>query len=84
VDCTGCGYCMPCPSGVNIPHNFTLYNDTFLFKDPDFNLFFYNEIVAAEQRASNCNECLECEELCPQKIKISEALKDVHKRLARK
>jgi predicted aldo/keto reductase-like oxidoreductase len=83
VDCTGCGYCMPCPNGVNIPHNFTLYNDTFLFKDPNFNVFFYNEIVNPEQRASNCNECLECEELCPQKIKIAEALKDVHKHLYR-
>ncbi len=82
VDCTGCGYCMPCPNGVNIPHNFTLYNDTFLFKDPDFNVFFYNQIVTPEQRASNCNECRECEELCPQKIRIAEALKEVHKRLA--
>ncbi len=83
VDCTGCGYCMPCPNGVNIPANFNLYNDTFLFKDPDMNLFFYNEFLNPEKRASNCNECLECEELCPQNIQISEALKDVHKRLFR-
>jgi len=34
VDCSGCAYCMPCPSGVNIPHNFSLYNDLITFKDP--------------------------------------------------
>ena len=35
IDCTGCAYCMPCETGVNIPLNFTLYNDMFMFKDPE-------------------------------------------------
>ena len=26
VGCTGCGYCQPCPSGVNVPESFTLFN----------------------------------------------------------
>jgi predicted aldo/keto reductase-like oxidoreductase len=81
VDCTGCGYCMPCPSGVNIPHNFTLYNDSFLFKGAEFNAFFYNRLLAPDQRASNCNECHTCEEKCPQKINVPEALKEVHQKL---
>ncbi len=80
VDCTGCGYCMPCPNGVNIPQNLTMYNDTFMFKDSkEMNMFFYKEMLDPNQRASNCSSCLICEDLCPQKIKISEALKDVHK-----
>ena len=24
--CTGCGYCQPCPNGVNIPENFRYMN----------------------------------------------------------
>jgi predicted aldo/keto reductase-like oxidoreductase len=33
VGCTGCGYCMPCPAGVNIPMCFAYYNDRYLFND---------------------------------------------------
>ncbi|MEI9478412.1 MAG: aldo/keto reductase [Deltaproteobacteria bacterium] len=83
VDCTGCAYCMPCEAGVNIPLNFTLYNDTFMFKDPEMNVLLYNEMLPPEQRASNCAECGECEELCPQHIKIMDELKNVHKTLFR-
>jgi predicted aldo/keto reductase-like oxidoreductase len=84
VDCTGCGYCMPCPNGVDIPRNFQLYNDTFLFKDAEFNSFFYNRFLTPDQRASGCLECLICLEKCPQKINIPEELKDVHRHLGEK
>ena len=84
VDCTGCGYCMPCLNGVDIPRNFQLYNDTFLFKDPEFNVFFYNHFLTPEQRASGCLDCLLCMEKCPQKINIPEELKTVHQQLGEK
>jgi predicted aldo/keto reductase-like oxidoreductase len=83
IDCTACSYCLPCPQGVNIPHNFRLYNDHHMFKDPELNFILYNQMTAPEQRASNCAECGECEERCPQQIKIREELRKVHSALHR-
>jgi len=83
IDCTACYYCLPCPQGVNIPHNFRLYNDHQMFKDQEINFFLYNRMTAPEQRASNCSECGECEKRCPQHIKISAELKKVHSALHR-
>jgi uncharacterized protein len=77
VDCSGCAYCMPCPSGVNIPHNFSLYNDLVTFKDPT-GIMVYNSFTPPEQRASACSECSGCEDKCPQQIPIREELKKVH------
>jgi len=84
VDCTGCGYCVPCPNGVDIPQNFQLYNDTFLFKGAEFSSFAYNRFLNPEQRASGCTECLDCLEKCPQHINIPEELKKVHQTLGEK
>jgi predicted aldo/keto reductase-like oxidoreductase len=81
VDCTSCAYCMPCPHGVNIPMNFSLYNDMFMFKDPELNIMLYNYMLPPEQRASACTECGECEEVCPQHIAIIHDLKAVHETL---
>jgi predicted aldo/keto reductase-like oxidoreductase len=78
VDCTGCAYCMPCPNSVNIPIIFSLYNDYFMFQDPERCRIMYNVLMAPEQKASNCEECGECEEKCPQEIEIIETLKEVH------
>jgi uncharacterized protein len=36
VPCTACGYCMPCPSGVNIPQNFALLNNRCAPRGTDF------------------------------------------------
>lgn len=83
IDCTGCAYCMPCKTGVNIPLNFSLYNDTFMFKDPEINVLLYNGLLSPEQRAFSCTECGECEEHCPQHIRIMDELKTVHQTLFR-
>jgi predicted aldo/keto reductase-like oxidoreductase len=83
VSCTACAYCMPCPNGVNIPFNLSLYNDFKLFEPPDLPLAFYNHLMAADQRANNCIQCGECEEKCPQHIAIADTLEEVHKALAR-
>jgi predicted aldo/keto reductase-like oxidoreductase len=83
--CTGCGYCMPCPNGVNIPENFRLMNlhrvwgltgparDRYQRFGPDRE----NNL-----NAGACVECGECEPKCPQKIPIIEQLKETHSALA--
>ena len=81
VNCTSCAYCMPCPYGVNIPMNFSLYNDMFMFKDPELNVVLYNYMLPPVQRASACTQCGQCEEVCPQRIAIIHDLKAVHETL---
>jgi predicted aldo/keto reductase-like oxidoreductase len=78
VDCTGCAYCMPCPNGVDIPHNFQLYNDHFMFPGQEFGGFFYNNLMPEAERAPSCIECGDCMDKCPQQIDIIRELKEVH------
>jgi hypothetical protein len=83
VDCTGCGYCMPCPSGVNIPRIFSIYNDRFVFGDERWSHLMYTFASNADEHASNCIECGECQEVCPQGISVIEKLKECHEVLSR-
>lgn len=41
IGCTGCQYCMPCPSGVNIPECFSIYNNLHMFGNADGAKFTY-------------------------------------------
>ena len=77
VNCTGCGYCLPCPHGVSIPANFLQLNNLSIYRDRGAAEFFYFNIVKEEQRASHCEKCGQCEELCPQHIPIQDMLKEV-------
>jgi hypothetical protein len=83
VDCTACGYCMPCPNGVNIPRIFSIYNDRFIYRDERWSHLMYTFASNADEHASNCIECGECEEVCPQGIAIIDTLKECHEVLSR-
>ncbi|MBN1682679.1 aldo/keto reductase [Candidatus Bathyarchaeota archaeon] len=75
IGCTGCRYCMPCPSGVSIPDIFSYYNEYFA-KDRDSAVIKrYKETVKPENYAKNCVKCGKCEELCPQNLPIRELLR---------
>ncbi|MGA2142348.1 MAG: aldo/keto reductase [Brevinematales bacterium] len=78
VPCTKCGYCMPCPSGVNIPRNFEIYNDGIAYDAMNGAKFAYKSFMPENENASNCTQCRTCEEKCPQKIIISELMPKVH------
>lgn len=72
IPCTKCRYCMPCPSGVDIPWNLEQYNEGVIYGNPGSPRFVYNTFINPKNRASACIGCKACEERCPQKIKISE------------
>jgi uncharacterized protein len=76
IDCTACRYCMPCPSGVDIPRNFAHYNNYFMFMQDELIKVDYRWIPE-DERAGACTECGNCEELCPQQLPIKDHLKTV-------
>ena len=78
IPCTKCGYCMPCPNGVNIPADFDMYNDAFLYEDIPGARFKYQIFIPEAARAAACVACHDCEEHCPQKIPISDWMPKVH------
>lgn len=78
-NCTACGYCMPCPVNVDIPGNFTVYNEYYMLYTADTEKALkdrYNSLKG-KHAASQCIECGECETHCPQGINIREDLKKV-------
>ena len=78
VGCTGCGYCMPCPKGVDIPGTFAAYNRRY--SEGRLSAFReYLQDTAMRQNAtcaSNCVGCGKCEKHCPQGIPIRAKLNE--------
>jgi len=90
VPCTGCEYCLPCPEGVNIPHNFAILNNLSL-EQSRIRLFQvrrgYNKLTGTKEKldkenpngnGSLCVSCGECLDKCPQEIDIPLELERAH------
>lgn len=73
--CTGCRYCMPCPSGVDIPHNFKIWNSYGIYKNAGSVRWEWGLSMEDKDKAKNCSDCGLCETACPQKIHVREDLK---------
>ncbi len=65
--CTGCGYCMPCPEGVDIPANFEILNLERIFGLTDHARSRY---LSLGGKAALCRLCGKCLEPCPQDLDI--------------
>ena len=81
VGCTGCGYCMPCPQGVDIPGTFACYNKTAT-ESVSSARRDYMQTVALRKKPvfpSQCVACGRCESHCPQHLPIIEKLKEADK-----
>ena len=83
VGCTGCGYCSPCPKGVDIPGTFAAYNRKFA-EGKFWALVDYFMCTALRPNvtsASQCVGCGKCEKHCPQHLEIRKHLKEAEKEL---
>jgi len=80
VPCTGCSYCMPCPSGVDIPTCLSYYNSKTVFGGASNDLRYLLYTGGKQPgRASQCEKCGACETKCPQHIPIMDTLADAAK-----
>jgi predicted aldo/keto reductase-like oxidoreductase len=82
VGCTGCGYCQPCPSGVDIPGCFDSFNAFHTFGKTREARFQYvlrasGVLSGHPAYASLCSQCRDCVEKCPQSLPIPDLLEQV-------
>ena len=85
IPCTTCGYCMPCPYGVDIPANFAYYNEAvnehvlplpakgaadYTARQQQFADGLRMAIADEKKWATACQDCEECLSKCPQQIRI--------------
>lgn len=93
--CTECGYCLPCPKGVNIPYLFRLLNYKRVDGLGEYAKKKFGELqrgetgkvvmlsgeVLAGQPISACVGCGLCERKCPQKLAIRTKFEEIKQEL---
>ncbi len=83
LPCTACRYCTShCPQELNIPWLLELYNE-HVFTGGGFLAPMALMSLPEEKKPSACIGCRSCEQVCPQQIKISEAMQDFCAKLSR-
>ena len=81
LPCTACHYCVShCPQGLDIPALLELYNE-HNFTGGGFIAPMALMAIPKEKHPDACVGCRSCEEVCPQQIKISEAMADFAEKL---
>ncbi|MEJ2271078.1 MAG: 4Fe-4S dicluster domain-containing protein [Candidatus Bathyarchaeota archaeon] len=96
IQCTACGYCMPCPQGINIPQNFACFNNVSL-ETSRIRRFLARrayrrlkgsknkvDFISPNGNSSICNKCGCCLEKCPQGIVIPEELEKINEVLGKR
>ena len=81
LPCTACRYCTThCPQGLDIPYLLSLYNE-HCFTGGGFIAPMVLQSIPEDKQPSACIGCRSCEAVCPQQIKISEAMADFVQRM---
>lgn len=84
VPCSACGYCLPCPSGVDIPSCFACYNASYSagrVRGIMQYMQITGQMMPVQSDASKCVACGKCERHCPQGIQIPDELTKVKRRM---
>ncbi len=74
--CRRCGYCKPCPEGIDIPNVFTFESYVIRYNMPEYGKLKYNQLSS---KADDCVRCRKCERKCPYNLPIVEKLKHAAK-----
>lgn len=75
IPCTACRYCLDhCPQELDIPLLLKLYNQRCLTGEKDFISSMVLGTLPNEKKPSACIGCKSCEAVCPQQLKIADAL----------
>ena len=82
LPCTACRYCTShCPQQLDIPSLLSLYNE-HCFTEGGFIAPMALAALPDDKKPSACIGCRSCEAVCPQQIKISEAMTDFSSKLS--
>jgi predicted aldo/keto reductase-like oxidoreductase len=76
--CRRCGYCMPCPNGLNIPFLFLIDGYYTRYELRDWALA---RLAALEKKFTDCEACGECLKKCPYGLPIPDMMNDASKRV---
>lgn len=77
LPCTECGYCIDyCPQELNIPFLISLYNQRRYTGEGDFISLMALGSLTEDKKPHACTACKSCEAVCPQQLKISDAMSD--------
>ena len=78
LPCTACGYCREgCPAGLDIPMLISAYNELRFGPEAGQTPAMQIEALPEDKLPSACIGCGACSAVCPQKIDIPGAMKDL-------
>jgi hypothetical protein len=72
--CTSCGYCTPCPCGVDIPACFRLLHSATYFGLMEYSRRQYKWLIDHNMSGLSCKQCGRCLPKCPNSVPIVERL----------
>jgi predicted aldo/keto reductase-like oxidoreductase len=74
--CTACGYCQPCPQGINVGASLSYYNVVKYLGIGSARKAFLDKQWEDGLCLSRCVSCGECESRCPNRLPVTRIIRD--------